>query len=251
MMRRSFTDHFSGVAPQYAEHRPTYPAALFDWLAAQCPARDAVWDCGTGSGQAALDLARHFGQVMATDASAAQVMQAPRHARIDYRVAKAEASGLPDASVDLVVVAQALHWFDLAAFYREARRVLRPGGLVAAWCYGVISLEGEEIDALVQLYYHATVGPFWPDERRHVESGYRDLPFPFEHVEVPHFEMEQQWDLEQLLGYLRSWSATARFREANGIDPVSRLAQPLTPLWGGEERTRRICWPLSMLVGRV
>lgn len=248
-MTRTFNDHFAPVAASYADFRPTYPAELFAWLATLVPRRELAWDCAAGSGQASVDLAEYFARVVATDASRAQIDAAVPHPRIDYRVAPAEASGLAAASVDLVTVAQALHWFDLAGFYAEVRRVLRPGGVLAVWTYGVLSVEGAEVDALVQSFYHDTVGPYWPPERVHVENGYRTLPFPFEEIAAPPFAMEARWLLPQLLGYFRSWSATGRFIAANGHDPVAVLEERLAPLWR-EGETRRVTWPLAQRVGR-
>jgi SAM-dependent methyltransferase len=250
-MSQPFTDHFAAVSASYADFRPTYPKALFAWLAALSPRHELAWDCACGNGQASIDLAEHFAQVVATDASAAQVAAAAPHPRIAYRVAPAEASGLPAASVDLVTVAQALHWFDLDAFYAEVRRVLRPDGALAAWSYGVLDVEGTVVNPLVQHFYHVTVGSYWPPERVHVERGYRTLAFPFAEIAAPPFVMEARWNLPQLLGYLRSWSATGRFMAATGEDPVTDLNGQLAPLWGDADRRRRITWPLAVLVGRL
>lgn len=250
-MIKPFSDHFAPVGEDYANFRPRYPADLFDWLASQCSTCDTVWDCGAGSGQASIALADIFSQVLATDASAAQLARAPRHPRVDYRIASAEDSGLVSGSVDLVTVAQALHWFELARFYAEVKRVLKPEGVIAAWSYGVISVEGHEIDCIVQHFYRHTIGPYWPPERHHVETGYRELPFPFALIDAPALAMRVEWTLPQLLGYLRSWSATARYQSANGIDPTERLAELLMPVWGALSQVRTINWPLSILAGRV
>jgi ubiquinone/menaquinone biosynthesis C-methylase UbiE len=250
-MHQPFNDHFAPVAGRYADFRPTYPHQLFTWLAGLVPQRALAWDCAAGSGQASVDLAAVFERVVATDASQAQIDAAIPHSRIDYRVAPAEASGLPDRSVDLITVAQALHWFDLAGFYAEVRRVLRPGGVLAVWTYGVLSVEGAEVDALVQRFYYDTVGPYWPVERTHVEDGYRSLPFPFSEIAAPDFTMAASRTLFELLEYIRSWSATHRFMVANGTDPVITLEQQLAPLWGAPERRRQLVWPLSLRVGRV
>ncbi len=250
-MKHTFNDHFAPVSASYASFRPSYPAGLFQWLAEILPEHGLAWDCAAGSGQASFDLAAHFGHVIATDASRAQIDAAVSHPQVEYRVAAAEDSGLPDAGVDLITVAQALHWFDLERFYDEARRVLKPGGVLAAWTYGVLAVEGEEIDNLVQTFYRETVGPFWPPERRHVESGYRTLAFPFAEIPSPAFDMETRWTLPELLGYFRSWSATGRYIAANGADPVDALAAELAPIWGTPLSRRRVTWPLSLRVGRV
>jgi SAM-dependent methyltransferase len=243
------TDHFSTVARQYAQSRPSYPPELFDWLAAQCTGHDLAWDVGAGSGQAAMALAAHFARVLATDLSAKQLEQAPAHPAIEYRVAAAQHSDLPEASADLVTVAQALHWFDVQAFHREVRRVLKRGGLLAEWTYGIVHVEGESVDALVGRYYHHEAGPHWPAERRHVENAYADLPFPFPRIETPSFAMVRHWDLAALLGYVRSWSATARLQAVSRTDPVDALGERLRAHWGPPEATREIRWPLALRVG--
>jgi ubiquinone/menaquinone biosynthesis C-methylase UbiE len=249
-MRKSFSDHFSAVSSSYAKFRPTYPAELYSWLASLTPDHSAAWDCAAGSGQASVDLAAHFDRVIATDASQAQIDTAVAHPRVDYRVASAEASGLPERSVDLVTVAQALHWFELDAFYDEVRRVLKPAGVLAAWSYGVATVEGCDVDAIAQRFYRETVGPYWPPETAIVEAGYRTLPFPFEEIEPPPFAMTARWTLPQLLGYFGSWSATARYIAMNGKDPTLDLMQQLAPFWGGPERIRTVTWRIALRAGR-
>jgi SAM-dependent methyltransferase len=246
----SFSDHFSGVASEYAEYRPRYPDSLFDWLAGLPPRRELAWDCATGSGQAAVGLAPRFERVIATDASAAQIAAASRHPRVEYHVAPAEASGLESGSVDLATVAQALHWLDRSAFYAEVRRVLRPHGFVAAWTYGHPTLDEARADEALRRFYSETVGPFWPPERALVDAGYRTLDFPFAEVAPPAFEMKTQWSLSALLGYLATWSAITRFRAVRGYNPVPELAAQLQRFWGAPETPRQIEWPLALRVGR-
>jgi ubiquinone/menaquinone biosynthesis C-methylase UbiE len=249
-MSRTFKDHFSSNPAGYAGFRPGYPGALFDWLARQCKARETAWDCATGSGQAAVALAERFQRVIATDASAAQVGQAQAHAGVEYRVAPAEASGLPDASVDLVSVAQAAHWFDLDAFYAEARRVLKPGGLVALWGYEKLRLE-PALASVVGRFYHGDLDGFWPPERALVESGYRDLVLPFAEIAAPEFDMAADWTLDQLIGYFGTWSAVKNYRQTRGIDPLPTVRAALEPLWGSPGTPKNIQWPLFLRVGRV
>jgi SAM-dependent methyltransferase len=246
----SFKDHFSGLAAQYSAFRPTYPPVLFDYLAQLCRERRMAWDCACGNGQATGGLARHFAAVIATDASPQQLSAAAPHGNVTYRVARAEDSGINSNSVDLVTVAQALHWFDLDSFYGEVQRVLVPSGVVAAWTYGVLHVEGEEVDALMQDFYSNIVGPYWPPERRIVEAGYRSLAFPFAQISVPSFNMEERWERAHLLGYLRSWSATGRYVEDQRVDPVVALEKRLEPLWADAGAVRKVTWPVAMRVGR-
>lgn len=245
-----FADHFSRLAPAYASCRPGYPDGLFSYLEKLASRHNLAWDCATGSGQAAIPLARRFNLVIATDISASMLQQLPRHPAVECRVAPAEASGLDDASVDLVTVAQALHWLETEKFYAEASRVLVPGGVLAVWTYGTQYLDEPALDSVLQRFYADIVGPYWPPERRHVESGYRTLSFPFPELEPPVLAMEELWSLAQLLGYVGTWSATQRFREMVGHDPVDQLGQDLARYWGEPSASRRIRWPLSLRVGR-
>jgi len=244
----TFRDHFSSASPAYAAFRPTYPAELFRMLAERAPGRRLAWDCATGSGQAALGLAGQFKRVVATDASRAQVASATPHPAVAYRVAPAEASGLADGTVDLVTAAQALHWFDIPGFFAEARRVLVPRGAIAVWCYGLMTIS-PEVDREVARFYSETVGPYWPTERALVEAGYRTIDFPFEEFPVPEMAIEAQFDLRRLAGYLGTWSATLRFREDQGADPVGPLIDSLRSLWGPSEQGRAVRWPLSIRAG--
>lgn len=250
----TFKDHFSGNSADYAVYRPSYPAGLFAWLAEQAPGRELAWDCATGSGQAAHGLAPHFARVVATDASADQIAQAKPHAGITYQVAPAEASGLQSASVDLVSVAQAAHWFDLPAFHVEVRRVLRPGGVLAMWCYGRLQIE-PALDEVIEDFYNGVLGPFWPPERRHVETGYRDMVFPYTELPVPAFAMGADWNLDQLMGYFATWSAVKAYRRATERDPLPDLRARLVSVWlasGVSLATpKNIKWPLSLRFGRI
>jgi ubiquinone/menaquinone biosynthesis C-methylase UbiE len=247
-----FKDHFSGVAGRYAEFRPDYPRALFEWIARVAAARERVWDCATGNGQAAVLLKEFFAEVIATDASAEQIANARRMEGIRYAVASAEASGLENASADMVTVAQAAHWFDLPRFYGEAKRVLKPGGLVALWCHGTFRLGDATIDELLQHFYSEVVGPFWPPERRFIEEDYRTLHFPLQEIPAPIFHMEGEFTLERLTGYLRTWSATQRFIKARGFDPVEELERKLERHWrSGEGRAMAVRhWPIHIRAGR-
>lgn len=249
-MTREFKDHFSGHAADYALFRPDYPAALFDWLASVTEHHRLAWDCATGNGQAAHGLARLFDAVIATDASAEQLRAGARHDGIRYVCATAERAPLRDGCVDLVTVAQALHWLDLDRFYAEARRVVVPGGVIAVWSYALMAVE-PEIDALVDSFYGETLAGFWPPERRHVDARYESLPFPFAEIDVPRLEMTRSWTLGELMGYVGTWSAVHRFRAANGEKELTRFASRLAELWGSRERARRVRWPLAIRAGRI
>lgn len=245
-----FHDHFSAQAACYARHRPTYPAELFAWLATITPGRRRALDVATGNGQAAMGLAAHFTQVVASDASRAQLRARQRQAPVAYLVAHAAEQPLGASQFDLVTVAQALHWFALEPFYTEVRRLLRPGGLLAVWSYALGDF-GDDVNRVVQRYYHDVVGTYWPPERRHIETGYRTLPFPFAAREAPPFAMTAAWDLPALHGYLSSWSASQRYREALAREPLDVIAADLRAAWGDPVRPRAVHWPLALKVGTV
>lgn len=187
--------------------------------------------------------------MIATDASAAQIAQAPELPNVTWQVATAEESGLDTHSVDAVLIAQSLHWFDLDRFWPEVRRIVRPGGIVTAWSYAFQQVGDTTLDALLREFTTTTVGPYWPSERRHVDAGYSTLDFPFERLGPPAAAMTATWDVGRQLGYLRSWSATRRAREVMGTDPVGLVEEPLRAAWGNGER--EVQWPLTVLAGVV
>lgn len=246
----AFQDHFSGTAADYAAHRPGYPSALVDFVADVAPHQGTAWDAGCGSGQLSVMLADCFEHVVATDASHAQIAHATPHPNVEYRCARAEDSGLPDASVDLAVAAQAAHWFELDAYHAEVRRVARPGAIIALASYGVMRID-EAVDRVVQRFYSEVLGPYWPVERRHVESGYRSLPFPFEEIDVPELEMHAEWKVADLLGYVDTWSAVRALKRAEGRERYQAFRRDLMEAWGSEPSTRDVRWPLALRAGRI
>ena len=243
-------DHFSGHADRYEASRPTYPDTLFVYLSSLCASHELAWDCATGNGQAAAALSHHFGAIMATDASSNQIDHARPCGNVHYEVEPAERVSLPESSVDLVTVAQALHWLDLPRFYSEVRRVLKPNGVIAVWCYQLHSITSE-IDSIVHRYYADIVGADWPPERRLVEEGYKTLAFPFDEITTPSFKMVHRWRLDQVLGYLESWSATQRYQKRTGLNPLDLIRDELGTAWGDAAIGRDVTWPLHLRVGRA
>jgi SAM-dependent methyltransferase len=242
-------DNFSRQAGDYARYRPLYPQALYDFLLSLTPAREAAWDAGTGNGQVAAQLAGAFAHVYATDISARQLEKAAPRDNVTYRACRAESTGFPDASFDLVTVAQALHWFDFRAFYDEVTRVARPGAVLAVWGYNLLHVT-PAVDVLVREFYRDVVGAYWDAERRHVEASYATIPFPFPELPAPPLQMTTRWGREGLLGYLNTWSAVQGYIKANGRNPVADLRPRLEALWPADE-TREVQFPLFLRAGRV
>ena len=246
-----FHDHFSSIAQQYATSRPRYPVALFEWLTQLTPRHDLAWDCACGNGQAAISLAEHYDHVVATDASAAQIAAASPHQKISYRVALAESSGLAEHSVDLITVGQALHWFNLGAFFNEAKRVLKPGAVLATWGYGWLTTDTPNIRSVIDQFQKNLLGPYWPDETALVDAHYQTITFPFEEIVAPTFPLGISWSLDELIGHFRSWSSTTRFIKTNGYDPTTSVRYELTHVWGNPQQKQSFSWPLFMRVGKV
>jgi SAM-dependent methyltransferase len=235
---------YSALAARYAAYRPRYPMAVVEALAAACRATAAAWDVGCGSGQLTVGLAARFGRVVATDTSAAQLAAAEPRPNVEYRVARAEQSGLEAGAFDLVVAAQAAHWFDWPRFCAEASRVARAGSMMVAFGYGRVDADGPVGEVLRQ--YERDVAPWWPPERAHVENGYRDLVWPLAAADIamPR-QLVERWSCEETFGYATTWSATARYREANGDERLERMRAELRDAWGAAE-LREIRWPLAV-----
>ncbi len=244
----SFKDHFSRQSAAYSRYRPGYPPELIAWIAGQAPDRRLALDCATGNGQAAVALADHFDAVVALDGSASQLRNAVARPCVTYVAGLAERLPLADRSVSLVAAAQAAHWFEFDRFHAECRRVLVPGGVVAAWTYEKFRVDAA-VDAIIDRFYAETVGSFWPPERRYVEEGYRTLPFPWREGPVPAFELVTEWDLDQVMNYLTTWSSVQRFKDHHGRDPLPDLRERLLLVWPGE--ARRVHWPIHVRLGRA
>ena len=244
-----FKNYFGPRAKRYADHRPRYPAALLEYLAREAGGSTLAWDCGTGNGQAAVGLAQHFTQVVATDPSADMIAHAIHHTRVMYRVARYE-SGLPAKSANLVTVAQALHWFEVEDFFREVRRVLVPDGLFAAWGYSLCRIE-PALDDVIDRYYKKTLGTFWPPERRHTDDGYRSFVLPLNELAPPPFELSESWTMDEFLNYVRTWSGTNRCVDARGEEPVLEFEEAVRQRWSEPAAHRQVRWPIHLRVGRL
>lgn len=246
----NFKDNFSKQADIYRQYRPSYPEELFSYLQSLTPAHNLAWDCGTGNGQSAIALTRYFKQVYASDPSENQIKNAILHDRVTYKVERAEHNELNDHSVDLITVAQAIHWFDFDKFYSEVKRVLKPNGIIAVWTYGLTFIT-DEINAITKNFHDHVVGDFWLPENRLIEQEYKTIPFPFNQITPPSFTIESTLNLNDLLGYFRSWSATQKFMDKYHKNPLEQLKKDLLPYWGEENTIRRTTRKLILKVGQV
>lgn len=242
-------DYFSGHSKLYATFRPAYPDSLYQFLLKHISGRESAWDCATGNGQVAGELAKHFKQVYATDISVKQLEHAIRLDNISYSVAPAENTGFHNNQFDLITVAQALHWFNIEAFYSEVGRVSKKNAVLAVWGYNLCKVN-TSVDALLIDFYYNTVGSHWDTARKLVENDYRDIPFPFQVINTPKFFIEVNWSLKNFLGYLATWSATQNYIHENGHDPVEELSSKLMRLWRPDE-PRKVVFPVFMKLGRV
>lgn len=250
-----YEDHFSGHADAYARHRPRYPDQLFAWLASVSPARTLAWDAGTGNGQVAVALTRHFDRVVATDASRDQLAHAEPHERVEYRNETADRGSLPHVSVDLMTAGAAAHWFELDGFYREVRRVGKSGAVVALFSYGprdfAEAYERMFGDSVVHRFQEEVLRGFWPERIQFVHDRYATLPFPFDELTAPPFAMTADWTLHDLMAFLETWSASQRYFQERGTHAIDEIAPELLQTWGDPDTRRPLACPLFVRAGRV
>ena len=244
-----FKDHFSKQSDTYAKFRPTYPDELFAYLSSLCNEHDLVWDCATGNGQAANGIAKYFKKVIATDASEAQLSNAKPNEKITYKQALAEESGIESESVDIVTVAAAVHWFNFDKFYAEVNRVLKPDGILAVWTYNNPAVNSA-IDAVMEKLHQGILHNYWPKESWLVINRYKDVPFPYEKIKTPNFASTMRLDLSGYEGHMRSWSATQKYIDAMGKNPIDEIREELTQAWGNANEIKDVRWDLTMMVGR-
>ncbi len=246
----NWKDNFSQQAAAYAQYRPQYPQTLYQLLQRIIKHHRLAWDCGTGNGQVATQLAIFFDKVIATDASTPQLAVAQSLPNLEYRLATAENSGLPSHSVDLITVAQAIHWFNIEAFYREVYRVARDEAIVAIWGYGLLTVS-PAIDEIIRELYTNTLGQYWDPARKHLDDAYQNIPFPFQIIPTPRFKMQLLWSLPELIGYLNTWSSVQKFITANNSNPVTLIEPTLQRMWDKHSILKPIAWDIYLKVGRV
>lgn len=244
-------DLFSSRSDLYAKFRPTYPEALFHFLASKAKAAERLWDCATGNGQVAGPMSGFFAEVYATDISSSQISNAVQAPNIFYSVQPAEKADFADDYFDMITVSQAIHWFNFDAFYKEAFRTLKHDGVFAAMGYGMFNvIDDDRIDRETQVFYHDVTGPYWDTERKYVDEHYRNIPFPFEEMETPAFSIDKKWTRADLMGYLSTWSAIKNYIRINKKDPLLDLNAQLLPDWP-EDQEKHIRFPVFMRIGTL
>jgi ubiquinone/menaquinone biosynthesis C-methylase UbiE len=242
-------DYFSGHSKIYAAFRPSYPAELYNFILTHVKNRSTAWDCATGNGQAAKILAQHFQKVFATDISQQQLDNAVAAENIFYSVSSAEKTPFENDQFDLITVGQALHWFQADAFYQEAKRVGKQGGIIAAWGYSLCKVN-TKIDDIFLNFYTNIVGPYWDDARKLVEQEYATIPFPFKEIKSPPFAIKVFWMRDEFIGYLTSWSATQKYIAVKKINPVDSLDKELAMFWRDNE-IKSITFPVFVRTGII
>lgn len=246
-MKIAFKDHFSEKSENYDKYRPQYPEALFSYLSSISPNHQTAWDCATGTGQSAVFLSKYYSEIIATDASQSQIINATKNENIKYMVASAEHTNIKENSIDLITVAQALHWFDIEKFTKEVDRVLKKQGALAVWTYNLLQIQ-TNIDEVINHLYKTVLDGYWPEERKLVEEGYESIQFPFHELQPSSFHMSTEWNMSHLLGYLNTWSAVKKYQNKNGVNPVDAIHDELLTLWGEPEKVMPVIWPLNIKV---
>ncbi len=242
-------DNFSSQSSVYAQYRPEYPEELFRYIMGFVKENKMVWDCGTGNGQSAKELSKYFITVFATDISQKQLDNAYKSDNIFYSLQPAEQTDLPAESIDLLTVSQALHWFNFEKFYAEVNRVAKPGAVIAVWTYSLLRIS-DAIDKVIENYHFKTLGDYWDAERKYVDDHYAAIPFPFSEIDTPGFTIKLYWSLQELEGYLYTWSALQKFIATNNFSPVDTVMAAVKSLWGEDEK-REIIFPVYLRLGTI
>jgi SAM-dependent methyltransferase len=244
-------DNFSTQSKAYATFRPKLPVEVYQFIFQHVSSFDRAWDAGTGNGQTAVELAKQFRQVVATDISENQLAHAAQRKNIIYKKEPSEHSSLESSSVDLITIAQAIHWFDFADFYREVRRVAKPGGIIAAFTYSLFEVDDQKVNELIRHFYWAETQPYWDSERKLVDEEYRTIPFPFEEIAAPKFSMEYRWNTDHLLGYMNTWSAALRYQKKTGKNMMDEFLKEKIAALTLKEQVLTVRFPIHMRIGTV
>lgn len=242
-------DNFSTNSDKYLKYRPFYPSDFFDYLNSLIQHKENAWDCGTGNGQIAFQLTKTFNKVYATDISQSQIDNALKKENIKYSVQPAENSSFENAFFDLIIVGQAIHWFDFPKFYKEVKRTARKDGIFCAIGYGKVTIN-KQVDNIVSNFYTRVIGKYWDEERKYIDAHYNTIPFPFQEITTPYFVNKYHWQLDYFLGYLNTWSAVKHFIQQNNYNPIDYLKIELAKHWN-DEQILEVNFPTLLRIGKV
>lgn len=242
-------DLFSKQSKLYAKYRPKYPKKIYEaiynlLIKYEIPFHTA-WDCATGNGQVAFELSKKFNQVYASDISSNQIKFARSKDNIFYLVEPAEQSSIDKDSINLITVAQGLHWFSTKKFFKEVKRVSKKPAILAVWCYATCKFNDPYINEIFIKFYKEILKNYWESERKLVETGYATIQFPFIEIQNTQFEYETFFTKKQFLGYVNSWSSVVKFKDIHSFNPVFLLKDFLNPFWKEHQR-KKIVFPLYL-----
>lgn len=242
-------DLFSSNSQLYQQARPSYPATVIQEVLKYVPDRNFAWDCGAGSGQFTQLLTPYFDHIVATDLSENQLQQAPYFENVSYQIQPAEHTSFATYSFDLITVAQAIHWFDFEAFYREVKRTLKPNGVLAVIGYGLIHVEHKIINELIHDVYFNQLNGYWDLERRYIDEEYKTIPFPFDELLTPDLKMQYQWSATQLLDYINTWSAIKHYKNKHEDNPLAQLEAYIKQ--NQDVNALNIEFPVLLRIGKI
>lgn len=249
MLKDETHNHFSQIAGEYQKFRPDYPSELFQYLAMLCDEHNNAWDVATGTGQSAYKLAQHFDRVFASDISAKQIEHAKQKSNINYFVGSAEDAKLPDNSLDIITVSQALHWLDIDQFFQQVERVLRPGGILAVWSYQLFEVNSH-LDSIIHKLYNETLDGHWSQRRLMLDNNFADVEFPYPKIEAQAFKMEQTWSFDHVKGYLNTWAGVQNYIQKEQASPLEGIEEQLRFAWCDTNHLKKVAWPLHLIVCR-
>ena len=241
-------DNFSKQAIDYSKFRPQYPEEIIEYIISFVNNKSTALDIATGNGQVAHKLSAYFKKVYATDISQKQLDNAIQAENVIYSKEPAENTSFENQKFDLIVVAQAVHWFDFEVFYKEIYRILKPDGIFAVLGYGLF-FTNTDSDKILRHFYYNIIGPYWDAERRYLDENYETIPFPFEEIPTKKFENQFTWTFETLIGYLQTWSSVQHYISKKKQNPIDLIYDDLKVSW--QKNDKKVVFPLLLRIGKL
>lgn len=240
---------FSKQAAYYARYRPVYPKQLYDFIFRHLDRKGVAWDCGTGSGQVAAYLSDYFQKVYASDISTEQMAYAEEKENIKYHNVPAEDTGFPDNIFDLITVGQAIHWFHFNRFYEEVDRTTTDNALLAVFGYKKVRIN-PEVDPIIHQFYEDIFSEYFNEVRRHINSEYQTIPFPFEEIPSPSFTIRLEWTISELTGFFSSWSTVQKTKTEEGYNPAKEVLKEIEGKLPANS-SFEVAFPVFLRLGKV